>query len=150
MTFPDWLSWVADAASVVGLAITIAVWLQTKALKMTFVLRARLPEFSSALKSASDRIFDSPQNSSADLQRSEAELARLSAILRNLSLKLMPPERKSAMRLLKKCDQSERKHPFLKAAEQRQLAIDRLWEIYNGTQELIESLKQAEQDFKWS
>jgi hypothetical protein len=149
VTVPDWLSWMADAASVAGLAITVAVWFQTKALRRAFALKGRLPELSLELGRASERILECLRLSTPDAQRSRSELARLSAILRNLLPKLTGSQRKPVERLIRKCEGGNRGVTFVRAAEQLRLTNDRMWEVYAGTQGLIEWLKQVEKDFKW-
>jgi len=149
MIVPDWLSLVADVASVIGLLVTLAVWFQTKALRKAFTLRGRLPALSSALKDANNRIFNILQQSDTDVQRSGAELARLREILNNLSPKLMGNQRESVVQLLRKCNWNRRKRLSFRSAQQRRLTSEELWEIYNETEGLIESLRQTAKDFEW-
>ncbi len=150
MIVPDWLSLTADGASLAGFFITLAVWFQTRALRKAFSLRGRLPELSSDLKSLNGRLLEGLRASAANLPPSRAELESLGAILRNLSPKLPRSQREPVVRLLKKCDRRRRRLWFWQATERHPLSAGQMWEIYDGTQGIIESLEQTAKDFKWS
>jgi hypothetical protein len=149
-TVPVWLSFAGNVASLVGLLISIAVLGQTKEIKRSFVLRARLPELSTDLKAISSELLKSLENAVADAQGSDAPILRLKSLLINLMPKVDGSQRKMARDLLKKCGGIRYRLLFWQSEKRTTLSNDKLWEIYGDTQGILEALVQARKDSKWS
>jgi hypothetical protein len=149
-TVPVWLSFAGSVASLVGLFISIAVLGQTKEIRRSFVLRARLPELSTDLKAISSELVKSLENAAADAQGSDAPILRLRSLLINLIPKVDGSQRKMARDLLKKCGGIHDRLFFWQSETRTILSNEKLWEVYGATQGLLEALNQARKDSKWS
>jgi hypothetical protein len=100
---PAWLSFAASVASVAGFFISLAVLAQTREIKRTFVLRARLPELSADLKAISSELVKSLENTVADSQGSDTPILRLRSVLISLMPKVGGSQLKMTRDLLKMC-----------------------------------------------
>jgi len=150
MHVPDVLSWAADVGSLLGLVITCLVWRQTRALKKAFVLRARLPELSTALRAISSDLLKHLQDSSPDAQGLDAAIARLNALLANLSQKVDGSLHRMIQTLLGKSGGKRSKLLSWRGSGRSGVSVEQAWGVYGDVQGLLEALNQAAKDSKWS
>jgi hypothetical protein len=145
---PTWLSLTADIASLVSVLVTFAVWFQTRSIKKSFALKARLPEISTTLTEISTSLLRGLQDGIGNA--THADIARLNALLVNLRPKLSRSERELVTKLLDRCGTRPHRWTIWTGAKRSHLSRDEEWEIYNETQGLIEVLRQVTKDSNWS
>lgn len=150
MIVPDWVSLTADTGSVVGLIITIAVWFQARAIRKSFVAKARLPELSTNLKAISSDLLKRLEDRSSHSQDFTPVIARLRGLLTNLQPKVNGSQHEMVRVLLKLCGGEYSRIFFWKSGASHSFTTDRVWRIYGDTQGLLEALNQAAKDSKWS
>jgi hypothetical protein len=143
MIVPDWLSLSADIGSLAGLLITIAVWFQTKAIRRSFVLKARLPELSRSLRLISSSLLE-------NIDESSEAIARLDGLLISLTPTVDPPLRRIAIGLRKQCrGVSNQRYPW-ELGKKSPLSKEEAWAVYTGALRLLEAMNQMVKDSKWS
>lgn len=143
MVVPGWLSLTADIATLAGVLVTVSVWIQTRAIKKSFVSKARLPELSKSLREICAKLLE-------NLQEPDAAVARLDGLLISILPKVDRPQRRIVLSLRKKCRQRAN-GPFPWAASgKRSLSESEVWALYTEAQGLLEALSQAVRDSKWS
>jgi hypothetical protein len=146
----DWAGIFGDVASVAGFFITVGVLLKVRSIERSFIFKARLPDLLKELKKTSANLLDTLQREE-DLSRdSEKELARLSALLKSVSSKVKKSQRAEVNVLLRLSRGTDAPWPIWRFVPIRALSKEQVWTVYNQTEGLIESLKQAMQDSKWS
>lgn len=148
MTTQSLLSTVADVLSIIGFIVGLFVFYNVRAIRRSFILKARIPEAAQELKrltsDLSKQMGQWPQQST----QVHATLERLSAILSNLLPKLAGDERKRVSKLLRSL-----RRPwwqFLGSHRAVRFQKDEIWELYGMAEGVIELLKQSHKDSRWA
>ena len=133
------LSILGNIASIVGLALTILVFLNTKKIKEYYLLRARVPELIDKLTECSSKLAEQHREFEESRDLISVELGRAEVVLKSLEAKLKGRGRDSVRSLIKSV-----KNYDVKTQER-----DSLWAVYVGMTKVIDELRDLQEDLKW-
>lgn len=125
--------------SVVGLILTIVVYVKVKNLQEDYLFRGRVPVLVGELRQHATNLADYHRESASSRNLIEAELSRVRSTVKALEMKLGRSERASVTRL------SERVNGFNTG-----MGKEALWAIYVQMQEVIEDVKNVQEDRSWN
>jgi len=146
---PEWLSdinIIGSAASIIGLIITIFLFMEARSIKKSFLCRARLPELNKKLAKAKSEI-------SIDIKKWESnkdpvleKFSHVKGLLENLKKKLPKDEHRMVKKYL---NLLQPKRSFLKKRKISDLNKHEAFELYNELVTLVTSLREAVKDNAW-
>ncbi|SEN35734.1 hypothetical protein [Nitrosomonas marina] len=140
------MSDLAIASSIIGLGVTVFLFFEARAIKNSFLRRARLPEVLEELVQANRKISKHLKNWEAEYREGLEQFSIAKSLLDNVQQKLPEPEKKKVAVYLRSLETRKfwvLKKPIITATE------DEAWELYTGLSGLITSLKQLQKDSKW-
>lgn len=143
---PQWLIDIATIISYLGFAITIAVWFQTKQIRSSFLIRARLPEVNKELRIVSSNISSHILKWTEESKLVHQQLLVSKALIENLMPKLPDSHKKKCKAFIYKL--SQRKYFFL-VGRISDIDEDEAWKLYTEMSEITTMLIQLEKDSKW-
>jgi len=138
----EWLSLVGNLASIAGLIVSLLVLWGVRRIRLHFLLRARIPEIMKDLEDRADRFSKLLKEFESQRNQCKNEMSICQPVLHNLRDKL-PRQSRTEVDSLLSTIKRVRGHGIV-------VSKDTAWEFYTDLQALIESVKQFEQDTKWS
>ena len=144
--------WLADinkigsVSSVAGLIVTIFLFVEARAIKNSFLRRARLPEINRELTKASSQLSQHLKNWETDKPPALATFSSIKALLENVLPKLPSEEKRKVESYLNRIRPT--KYLFVKNSISK-LSEDAVWELYTELSGLVTSLQQSAKDSKW-
>lgn len=146
---PDWLkdiNSVGSISSIAGLVVTIFLLIEARAIRQSFLRRARLPEVNKELIKTTSQISNQLKAWNADKSPALESLSRVKALLENVQTKLPAKERKKVQEFLAKL---QPKKYFILKSSVSDLTEDSAWAIYTDLSGIITCLDQFAKDSKW-
>jgi hypothetical protein len=135
----DLLSDIGTVSSIIGLLLTVIVFINIRKIKNFYLFRARVPELIDKLSVHSSNIASYQYESSDSLQNIPLELAKAEVVLQSLEKKLKGQTRISVQELLK----------IVREFDVSNNTRDDLWNIYVGMMKVIEQIKDIQEDLRW-
>lgn len=139
--YSNYLSDLGSYASIVGLFITILVFINLKKVRNQFLFQARYPALKKAISSHSDTLSKHLNAFPESLEDIESELQPCLANLKNLKVKLTGPTKKSVQQLIIMISDIPR--PLREESKQG------LRNVYSALVGLETELKNLSEDQKW-
>jgi len=145
---PEWLDLdkIGSMSSVIGLIVTIFLFVEARKIKNSFLRRARLPEVTKELAKASSQASTSLKNWHADKTSALEIFSNVKALLENIRSKLPSEEKRKVENYLNRLQ--PKKYIFLKVS-MSELDEDKAWELYTELSGLVTTLQQLAKDSKW-
>jgi len=131
-----WIALVADFASIAGLFLTVAVFVNLRRIKSFYVFRARVPELTQKIGEKASNISKLLGDSENTKPQVELELAEIVVLVRSLRDKSTGDARLHAKRVLKRL-------------EQRAIISANTWDLYVDIQTLLVTFREIQLDLKW-
>ena len=146
---PNWVNDIASLSSIVGLIVTGFLLYEAKKLRDSFLMKARLPDIITTLKSIATNlssIINSYDQSKGDIL---TDLGRCRSILVNVKPKVSANIKKDIDDLIQKIRKEKNFVLFKMSNISSDYTEDELWNIYTDIQTVIEGLDQHKQDLRW-
>lgn len=146
---PDWLADINNIGSIssmIGLIVTIFLFLEARKIKNSFLRRARLPEVNRDLAKAASQLSENLKKWEVNKTPSLKTFSTIKALLENIKPKLPPEEKK------KVDDYLSRLHPkkyWLINDSLSELSEDDAWQRYTDLSGIVTALQQLAKDSKW-
>lgn len=144
MNPPDWLSPVADAASLAGLVVSAGIGYFTRSIAERVRVKIRIPQVRRALQENAVSLSENMAEWPRSKQKTIEAISRAEAILQNVKIKLSRNEKVKVLAVLKNM-RGRRVQLYGKASLQHSSEED-FWKIYYGLVGVISSLEQLEKD----
>ena len=135
ITFAD----ISNAASILGLLLTILVFINLRSIKRSYIFTARAPELLEKLVKHGSNLSAYLKDFSNSRQEIELELAGAEIVLKSLRSKVGRRAKGSVKRVLK----------IVKSSNGTNHTQDSLWTIYLEMQKLITEIQELQSDLKW-
>ncbi len=146
---PDWLTdinKIGSISSIIGLVVTVFLFIEARSIKNSFLRRARLPEVNRELlkftSQLSERLKDW-ENSKTDAIET---FSQIKALLENIKPKLPSEEKKKVDEYLQ---QLHPKKYLIINGSLSDLNEDDAWDRYTELSGLVTTLQQLAKDSKW-
>ena len=133
-------------SSIIGLGVTIFLLVEARAIRKSFLRRARLPNVTRELSELTSEISSRLKNWSGDEKPVIESFARIKGLLENLKPKLPTEQQKQVDDFLRKLQ--PRKYLLLKAGLS-ELSEDKAWSLYADLNTVVTSLAQLVEDSRW-
>lgn len=146
---PSWITdinFIASICSIVGLFVTIFLYIEAKEIRKSFLRRARLPEVNKELTKISSQISNQLKNWSTDKGPALESFAKAKAILESTKPKLPAEKKIKVETLLRKL--SPKKY-YIFNISLSDLSEILAWDIYTELSGVIMHLDQLSKDSKW-
>ncbi len=146
---PEWLTdfnKIGSISSMIGLIVTIFLFVEARKIRDSFLRRARLPEINKELTKVTSKVSDQLKNWDADKNPALEAFSNVKALLENIKPKLPTEERKKVGDYLNRLQ--PKKYFFIRASIS-ELGEDAAWELYTELSGLVTSLQQLAKDSKW-
>ncbi len=146
---PDWfahLNNIGSISSIIGLLVTIFLFLEAKKIRNSFIRKARLPEVNNDLVKSTSQLVENLRKWDDDKNPSIEIFSRVRALLENIKEKLPPEEKKKVKVYLQKL--YPKKYYFINGPLS-DLSVDEAWDRYTELSGLITTLQQSAKDSKW-
>ncbi|WP_035242182.1 hypothetical protein [Desulfobacter vibrioformis] len=143
---PEWLTDFASICSILGLFVSLFVWIEAKKIRKSFLRRARLPEIMKEVTQANNNLSKNLKNWNESKRNGFEQLSIAKSLLENLEGKLPDKERKK-VRIF--CKKLEIKKMLIFTVPIANIEEDQAWELYTQLTGLITSLEQLSKDSKW-
>lgn len=146
---PDWLTdlnKIGSISSIIGLVVTVFLFLEARKIRNSFLRRARLPEVNRELSKSASQLSDRLKKWNDDKTPSIETFSTIKALLENIKSKLPPEEKKKVGEYLLKL------HPkkyFFMNSPLSKLTEDEAWDRYTELSGLVTTLQQLAKDSKW-
>ena len=134
--FPLWIQNISIISSVIGLVVTVFLFIEAREIKKSFIRKARLPDLNNELNSISSKLNDILNN--WDKKDFMVELGKLRGMLEQGKAKLHNDDKEAVGSLLKSLE-----------VVNSELSEDQAWELYTNFQYVTSRLQQTEKDSKW-
>ena len=135
VTFSD----IGNAASILGLLLTVLVFIGLRSIKRSYIFTARVPELLKKLVAHASSIAAYQKDFSNSQQEIQLELAGTEIVLKSLRRKVSRSTRGSVRRVLK----------VVKDSNGPNQSHDNVWTIYVEMQKLIIEVQELQSDLKW-
>lgn len=132
------IGWLADVASLIGLALTIFVAVSVRRIKNFYVLRARVPDLMKQVGEAASELARLQPQAGASHQEIDLVFVKIEVLLKSLRKKVGRNFRTSI-------DQVSGGM----AGYQKTRNAETLWPVYVSIQKLSAELSEHEQDLTW-
>ncbi|MBD9429513.1 hypothetical protein IB257_06165 [Achromobacter sp. ACM03] len=142
----DWLTNISSISSILGLIITVFLFIEARKIRGSFIRRARLPELNKELAKMTSEVSKHLKNWGVDKAPALESFSKVKALLENIEPKLPTEERKKVLIFLSRLE--PRKYFFIKA-NIAQMSEDSVWNLYTDLSGLVTSLEQIIKDSKW-
>jgi hypothetical protein len=147
---PKWLSdinTIGSAASIIGLVVTIFLFIEARSIQKSFLRRARLPELNKDLAKAASEISVHIKNWESNKEPVLERFSHAKALLENIKKKLPEDERRMVEKYLIKL---QPKRIFLKKREISELSREEAFRLYSELHGLVTSLRELAKDNTWN
>jgi len=146
---PEWLTdlnKIGSISSILGLIVTIFLFVEARKIRNSFLRRARLPEVNKELAKATSNVSDQLKNWSKDKTPALEAFSNVKALLENIKPKLPSEEKNKVNDYLSRLQ--PKKYLFVNTSLS-ELGEDSAWELYTELSGLVTSLQQLAKDSKW-
>lgn len=146
---PEWLTdlnKISSISSILGLIVTVFLFMEARKIRNSFLRRARLPKINKKLAKETTNICDQLKNWGDDKTPALEAFSNVKALLENIKPKLPSKEKnkvKDYLNLLQ-----PKKYYFINTSLS-ELDENSAWELYTELSGLVTSLQQLAKDFKW-
>lgn len=147
---PEWLSDMnafGSVASIIGLIVTIFLFIEARSIRKSFLRRARLPELNKDLAKAASEISVHIKTWENEKEPALEKFLHAKALLENIRKKLPDDERKMVEKYLSRL-RPERL--LFKRKEISNLNRDEAFQLYSELNGLVTSLRELAKDNKWN
>lgn len=147
---PEWLSninTIASVASIIGLVVTIFLFIEARSIKKSFLRRARLPELNKDLAKATSEISAHIKSWESNKEPALEKFSHAKALLENIKNKLPEEERKMVEKYLIKL---QPKRLLVKKREISELNREEAFKLYSELNGLVTSLRELAKDNAWN
>jgi hypothetical protein len=146
---PEWLTdlnKIGSISSIIGLIVTIFLFVEARKIRDSFLRKARLPEINKELLKVASKVSGQLNNWSTDKRPALVTFSNIKALLKNIKPKLPSKERKEVGDYLKQLQ--PKKYLFIRSSIS-ELDEDTAWELYAELSGLVTTLRQLANDSKW-
>ena len=146
---PEWLQNIntfGSAASIIGLIVTIFLFVEARSIRKSFLRRARLPELNKDLAKAASKISVHIKTWESDNEATLEEFSHAKALLENIKKKLPDEERKMVERYLNRLQPKG----LFKKREISDLNREEAFQLYSELTGLVTSLRELAKDNTWN
>lgn len=146
---PEWLTdlnKIGSISSILGLVITIFLFIEARKIRNSFLRRARLPEINKELAKVTSNVSEQLKNWDAEKTPALEAFSNVKALLENIKPKLPSEEKRKVGDYLNRLQ--PKKYLFIKTSIS-ELSEDAAWELYTELSGLVTSLQQLAKDSKW-
>jgi|SRR5690554_1815248 len=146
---PEWLTdlnKIGSISSVLGLIVTVFLFIEARKIRNSFLRRARLPEINKELSKATSKVSNHLKNWGADKTPALKALSNVKALLENIKPKLPAEEKRKVGAYL---DRLQPKKYLVIKTSVSELNEEAAWELYTELSGLVTSLQQLAKDSKW-
>ena len=146
---PEWLDMntFGSAASIIGLIVTIFLFVEARNIQKSFLRRARLPELNKDLAKAASEISVHIKTWESDKEPALEKFLHAKALLDNIKKKLPDDECKMVEKYLNRLQ--PKRLPF-KKREISDLNREEAFQLYSELNGLVTSLRELAKDNTWS
>ena len=147
---PEWLQNIntfGSAASIIGLIVTIFLFVEARSIRKSFLRRARLPELNKDLAKAASEISVHIKTWEGDNEPALEKFLHAKALLENIKKKLPDDERKMVERYLNRL---QPKGLLFKKREISDLNREEAFQLYSELNGLVTSLRELAKDNTWN
>ena len=146
---PEWLTdlnKIGSISSIIGLIVTIFLFVEARKIRDSFLRKARLPEINKELLKVASKVSGQLKNWGTDRIPALEAFSNVKALLENIKPKLPSKERKEVGDYLKQLQ--PKKYLFIRSSIS-ELDEDTAWELYAELSGLVTTLQQLANDSKW-
>lgn len=146
---PEWLSDMntfGAVASIIGLIVTIFLFIEARSIRKSFLRRARLPELNKDLAKAASEISVHIKTWESDNEPALEKFLHAKALLKNIKKKLPDDERKMVEKYLSRLQPKW----FFKKREISDLNREEAFQLYSELNGLVTSLRELAKDNTWN
>lgn len=146
----EWLSsinTIGSWASIIGLVVTIFLFIEARSIQKSFLRRARLPELNRDLAKATSEISVHIKTWENNKEPALEKFSHARALLENIKKKLPEDERKLVENYLNKL---QPKRSLLKKREISDLNRDEAFKLYSELNGVVTSLRELAKDNTWN
>ncbi len=146
---PEWLTdlnKIGSISSILGLVVTIFLFIEARKIRNSFLRRARLPEINKELVKVTSNVSEQLKNWDAEKTPALEAFSNVKALLENIKPKLPSEEKRKVGDYLNRLQ--PKKYLFIKTSIS-ELSEDAAWELYTELSGLVTSLQQLAKDSKW-
>lgn len=147
---PEWLSDInnlGSAASIIGLIVTIFIFIEARSIRKSFLRKARLPELNKDLAKAASEISVHIKTWESNKEPALEKFSHAKALLENIRKKLPENERRIVERYLTRF---RPKRFLFKKREISDLNRDEAFQLYSELNGLVTSLRELAKDNAWN
>lgn len=147
---PEWLSninTIGSAASIIGLVVTIFLFIEARSIKKSFLRRARLPELNKDLAKVTSEISVHIKSWESNKEPALEKFSHAKALLENIKKKLPEDERRMVEKYL---IQLQPKRLLVKKREISELNREEAFKLYSELNGLVASLRELAKDNAWN
>jgi len=146
---PEWLTdlnKIGSISSILGLIVTVFLFMEARKIRNSFLRRARLPEVNKELAKVTSNVSIQLKNWEVDKTPALEAFSNVKALLENIRLKLPSEEKRKVGDYLNRLQ--PKKYLSVKRSIS-ELSEDAAWELYTELSGLVTSLQQLVKDSKW-
>jgi len=146
---PDWLTdinKIGSISSIIGVFITVFLFIEARKIRDSFIRRARLPEVCRELAKTTSQVASHLKKWETDKMLAIESLFRVKALLENIFSRLPSDEKRKVAAYLS--NSKPKKWLFLNSSLAA-ITEDRAWELYTELTGVVTSLQQLVKDSKW-
>jgi len=146
---PEWLTdlnKIGSISSIIGLIVTIFLFVEARKIRDSFLRKARLPEINKELLKVASKVSGQLKNWGTDRNPALVAFSNIKALLENIKPKLPSKERKEVGDYLNQLQ--PKKYLFIRSSIS-ELDEDTAWELYAELSGLVTTLQQLANDSKW-
>lgn len=146
---PEWLTdlnKIGSISSILGLVVTVFLFIEARKIRNSFLRRARLPEINKELAKLTSNVSDQLKKWGGDKTPALEAFSNVKALLENIKPKLPPEEKRKVGDYINRLQ--PKKYLVIKTSLS-ELSEDSAWELYTELSGLVTSLQQLAKDSKW-
>ena len=146
---PDWLTDInklGSISSILGLVVTLFLFIEARKIRNSFLRRARLPEVNRELAKLTSKISDDLKKWESDKNPALETFSNVKALLENIRPKLPSEEKRKVASYLSRL---QPKRYLVVRSSISKLNENNAWELYTELSGLVISLQQLAKDSKW-
>lgn len=146
---PEWLTdlnKIGSISSILGLIVTVFLFIEARKIRNSFLRRARLPEINKELAKLTSNVSDQLKKWGGDKTPALEAFSNVKALLENIKPKLPPEEKRKVGDYINRLQ--PKKYLVIKTSLS-ELSEDSAWELYTELSGLVTSLQQLAKDSKW-
>lgn len=146
---PDWLTDInklGSISSILGLIVTVFLFIEARKIRNSFLRRARLPEVNKELAKITSQVSDRLKKWESDKKPVLETFSNVKALLENIRPKLPSEEKRKVESYLSRLQ--PKKYLIIRSSIS-ELKEDDAWELYTELSGLVTSLQQLAKDSKW-